>query len=283
MSNYDSLATCRYYGPPAGYTHSASRKKYIAIHCTDNDATAQQEASYAIHRTDSNKTSTHFYADPTEVIQSLDTTWEAWHAGSTIGNTYAIAVEFTGTTGKSREWWMANINWDAIVDVLYHVCADTGIERKHLSIPQMKAGSYTGFVTHNDMRLAWGGTTHTDPGDNFPLDYLIGRIEARFNPPVPPGGITPPPIRPPVQPPVTGDAIVTNWTTVQRGNKGASVKTAQALLNTYGYGLVEDGDFGAKTESATKQFQSRFGLTQDGEFGPKTLSCTIYRKVVAGA
>lgn len=283
MTNYDYLPTCRYYGPPAGYTHNASRKKYIAIHCTDNDATAQQEATYAIRRTDSNKTSTHFYVDKTEVIQSVDTSWQCWHAGSTEGNTYAIAVEFTGTTGKSREWWMANINWDAIVDVLYHVCADTGIARKHLTWAEMRDGNPTGFVTHNDMRLAWGGTTHTDPGDNFPLEYLIARINEKFDKPVPPGGVTPPPTKPPVQPPMQGDAIVTNWTTVKNGSKGPSVKSAQALLNTYGYGLVEDGDFGAKTEAATKKFQSQFGIGSDGQFGPKTLSCALYRKVVAGA
>jgi len=274
MSNYDSLETCRYYGPPSGYTHSASRKKYIAIHCTDNDATAQQEAFYAIHRTDAHKTSTHFYVDKTEVIQSLDTTWEAWHAGSATGNQYAIAVEFTGTTTKTREWWMANVDWDAIVDVLYHVCADTGIARQHLTVQEMKAGSKTGFVTHNDMRLAWGGTTHTDPGANFPLDYLIQKVNAKFEPEFPPVTV-------PV-PPVEGDPIMTNWNTLQKGQTGYTVKSAQALLNTYGAGLVEDGDFGPATESATKKFQGDHGLHVDGKFDAKTLSMALYRKVVEG-
>jgi N-acetyl-anhydromuramyl-L-alanine amidase AmpD len=275
MTNYDYLATCRYYGPPAGYTHTASKKKYIAIHNTSNDATAQEEASYAIHRTDSNKTSTHFYVDKKEVIQSLDTTYQAWHAGSSQGNTYAIAIEFCGFNDKSRQWWMDNINWPEIIDVVYHVCADTGISVRHLSVDEMRAGFSTGFVTHNDMRLAWGGTTHTDPGSNFPLDYLIDQVNAKFHPTDPVGNPTPPPSG-------NGDPIVTNWNTLQKGQTGYTVKSAQALLNTYGAGLVEDGDFGPATESATKKFQGDHGLAVDGKFGPKTLSMALYRKVVEG-
>jgi N-acetyl-anhydromuramyl-L-alanine amidase AmpD len=270
MTNYDYLETCRYYGPPSGYTHAASKKKYIAIHNTSNDATAEEEASYAIHRTDSHKTSTHFYVDKKEVIQSLDTTYQAWHAGSGIGNTYAVAIEFCGDNSKSREWWMANINWPAIIDVLYHVCADTGIARQHLSLDDMRAGFKTGFVTHNDMRLAWGGTTHTDPGSNFPLDYLISEVNKKFD------GITDP-ISNPIG---KGDPLVTNWVTQKAGSKGRAVKTVQALLNTWGFGLDEDGDFGARTTAATKKFQSDHGLTSDGEFGPKTMSYALYQKVV---
>lgn len=52
-------------------------------------------------------------------------------------------------------------------------------------------------------------------------------------------------------------------------NKEA-VKRLQTLLNTKGYGLIVDGDFGMKTLSAVKDFQKAVVLTVDGVVGQKT-------------
>ena len=57
---------------------------------------------------------------------------------------------------------------------------------------------------------------------------------------------------------------------LQEGSKGDSVKTLQTLLNQYGASLTVDGDFGAKTSSAVRAFQSANGLSADGVVGPKT-------------
>lgn len=61
--------------------------------------------------------------------------------------------------------------------------------------------------------------------------------------------------------------------TIRRGDKGAEVKEAQEMLMRHGYKLPKygaDGDFGAETEKAVKQFQKDWDLTQDGVIGPKT-------------
>lgn len=167
-----------YDGPPLGYNSTGYRKRYVAIHNTSNDATAQQEADYAKRRTD--KISCHYYADPTEVIQSLDTALGANHAGSTEGNRYAIAWEVTGTNGKSRAWWLANLRWDLMAPVMAADCREYGIEPRLLTVAEMRAGTAKGFVTHDLMRLAWGGTTHTDPGPNFPMDHLLALVRAEL-------------------------------------------------------------------------------------------------------
>lgn len=60
-------------------------------------------------------------------------------------------------------------------------------------------------------------------------------------------------------------------TTLKNGSKGNEVKTLQSKLNQFmPYGLTEDGVFGAKTETAVKDFQFHKGLTIDGIVGPKT-------------
>lgn len=59
--------------------------------------------------------------------------------------------------------------------------------------------------------------------------------------------------------------------TIRRGSKGDDVRCWQAflLMNGYRIGLA-DGNFGGKTETATKQFQTKNGLTSDGIVGHNT-------------
>lgn len=61
--------------------------------------------------------------------------------------------------------------------------------------------------------------------------------------------------------------------TVKKGSKGSDVSALQAKLNAVGnYGLIVDGVFGAKTDTALRDFQKKNGLSVDGIAGPKTWS-----------
>lgn len=53
------------------------------------------------------------------------------------------------------------------------------------------------------------------------------------------------------------------------------VKTLQACLNNFGYGLEIDASFGGKTDSAVRDFQKKKGLTVDGIVGQKTWSALL--------
>lgn len=57
---------------------------------------------------------------------------------------------------------------------------------------------------------------------------------------------------------------------LMKGSKGNDVKDLQNALNKFGYGLVVDGDFGPKTDSAVRDFQKNHGLKVDGKVGPLT-------------
>ena len=81
--------------------------------------------------------------------------------------------------------------------------------------------------------------------------------------------------------------------TLKRGSKGEEVRKVQQMLLERGYKLPKygaDGDFGAETEKAVKQFQKDWGLKQDGIVGPETLKflegspqkVTLYRVIVSG-
>jgi hypothetical protein len=164
-----------YDGPPRWYGNTRTSKTYIAIHSTENSASAEAEADYAQRRDDS--TSSHYYVDANSIVQSLDTDLRAFHAGSRSGNDKAIAYELTGRAAWSRSQWLGAVAWPLLATQIRLDCAAHNIVPRDLSVAQIQAGSLTGIITHNEMRLAWGGTDHTDPGPNFPMDHLIGLLQ----------------------------------------------------------------------------------------------------------
>jgi N-acetyl-anhydromuramyl-L-alanine amidase AmpD len=162
-----------YIGPPNGYGNYPTTKTGIAIHATANNGSDTDEANYATHRTD--QTSSHFYVDVDSVTQSLDTNLVAWHAGSNEGNERAISIEITGQLGWTYNQWMQRVDWPELVALIAWLCDVHAIRAERPSIAGMRNGM-GGIYTHNDMRLAWGGTDHTDPGPNFPMDHLLTQV-----------------------------------------------------------------------------------------------------------
>lgn len=157
------------------YPDADGMKFGIAIHNTSNDASAEDEASYATRRTDG--VSAHFYADSDSIIQSLDTDAKAGHAGSRIGNENAVAVEITGFNGWTRQQWLDRVAWGKLGAVLAQVCRRYGVVVRRASVTEMQANpKVRAFYGHDDMRRAWGGTDHTDPGGNFPWDHLLAAV-----------------------------------------------------------------------------------------------------------
>ncbi|HEX5542458.1 MAG TPA: N-acetylmuramoyl-L-alanine amidase [Micromonospora sp.] len=163
------------------YADRDGKKFGIAIHCTANTASARDEASYATRRTDG--VSGHLYADGTEVIQSLLTRARAGHAGSTAGNDNAYAVEITGHVTWSRAKWLSSVAWEKLGAALAWLIRNDpnlkGFQVRRASVDEMKKNpKVKALYGHDDMRQAWGGTTHTDPGPNFPWDRLIQAVNA---------------------------------------------------------------------------------------------------------
>lgn len=67
--------------------------------------------------------------------------------------------------------------------------------------------------------------------------------------------------------------------TLRKGSAGDGVRALQWIIDWSGYACSVDGDFGKKTLSALKAFQSDMGLEDDGVAGPLTIA--VLKEVVS--
>jgi hypothetical protein len=153
--------------------------RYITWHCTGNpNSDAYGEAAFARNRTDG--VGTHVAADATVCLQTQVTTLTVGHVGSGTGNRYGIAIECCGVNDNGAAHWRPII--DRCVPFVRLAMAKHGIANRWLTIAEMRDGHSTGHITHDMARIAWGGTDHTDPGPNFPKDYVLAAVNAASNP-----------------------------------------------------------------------------------------------------
>ncbi|GAB1691264.1 peptidoglycan-binding domain-containing protein [Krasilnikovia sp. M28-CT-15] len=70
-------------------------------------------------------------------------------------------------------------------------------------------------------------------------------------------------------------AALSPWPIVRRGDEDHPVPSLQYLLRARGQTVTVDGDFGPRTETAVRAFQSQKHLTVDGIVGPQTWGALI--------
>lgn len=75
---------------------------------------------------------------------------------------------------------------------------------------------------------------------------------------------------------LTGRQTAADMPLIKKGSKGSAVLQLQKILNSKGYKLSEDSDFGPATEAAVKAFQKANGLNPvDGEVGQITWTALL--------
>lgn len=153
--------------------------KAIVLHGTvssDNPGTARNIANWW-HGSSSPVTSCHYIVDPRETIQAVRDHTVAYHCGS---NTGCIGIEFCDEqTGSASRW--ADADSLAILKrgarLTAQLCLAYGIAVKRPTVAELKAKGKHGIYGHNDSRLAFGNTTHTDPKD-FPWAKFLAMVAA---------------------------------------------------------------------------------------------------------
>lgn len=228
------------------YDDTDGAKYALAWHNTSNDASDEAEASYGSWRTDG--ISSHFYADDDSVTQSLDTADKAGHAGSGQGNENAICFEIRGANGWTRQQWLERVAWGKVAEVAAYVIRahwpDGSFQNRRATVAEMRANpKIKAHYGHDDMRRAWGGTTHTDPGPGFPWDHLIAKVGEAL-----------------------GQTQGGNDMYCRYGDKGSlNVETLQRRLVRLGHQVGVDRSYGDQTAAALK---AAVGSGDGRYFGP---------------
>ncbi len=76
-----------------------------------------------------------------------------------------------------------------------------------------------------------------------------------------------------------GFAPTTDASAFQYGDQGDEIAQLQRALSNLGYDVAVDGDFGASTDLAIKDFQKSRGLTADGLVGSATYRALMGREI----
>lgn len=140
---------------------------------------AESTAAYFANPGDGRSVSAHYSWDNNSGVQSVLLRDSAWTVGSREGNYLGINHEFAGFARQTRAQWLDPFGWAMFrtsAPIIRKDNAKFGIPVRRLSVAELRAFR-KGFTSHNDLRLAFGGTTHTDPGPNFPWDVFLQIVE----------------------------------------------------------------------------------------------------------
>lgn len=151
--------------------------KAIVMHGTvssDNKGTARNIAQWW-HGPTSPITSAHYVVDPAEVIQCVGDHRVAYHCGY---NTGSVSIELCDEeVGPKSRWQDADSK--AIIQraarLTAELCLAYNIKAFRPSVAELKAKGPHGIYGHNDSRLAFGFTTHTDP-IGFPWAEFLRQV-----------------------------------------------------------------------------------------------------------
>jgi hypothetical protein len=154
---------------------------WVVIHdmeAHETPTTAEATAQYFHTGAGGRSVSSHYTADLDSVVQCVLLQDVAWTVGNRAGNYRGINWELSGFAAQTREQWLDPFGvamFDQIAPIIRSDAARYHIPLERRSIAELKAYK-PGVTSHNDLRLAFGVTDHTDPGPNFPWDYLMALL-----------------------------------------------------------------------------------------------------------
>lgn len=227
----------------------AAQVKYIVLHHTAGNEAGDIPT---LTRRDSRIVSCHFYVTQDgDVYQFLNMNVVGYHAGESryegiIGlNKCSIGIEIENL-GDNKDPY-TTLQLERLDELIAYIDKSFGTKLK--------------IVGHKD--VAWPRGRKADPSTAFPLDnYKLYRKHS-------PGAKVAS-----TKAPTFGAHPcheMKKMPVLRRGDEGWYVKHLQQDINRHTKSrLAKDGDFGYKTETAVKKFQTRKGLEVDGVVGPNT-------------
>lgn len=214
---------------------------------------AKKESRVSCHVTVDDGNDPRYPSGVCESVMPWDT---AWHSGNANADGYG--VEIVGKAGQSGIEWRDEYSLAAIRNAVAWLKWNDQLQHippRWLTDDQLRGGE-AGHVTHEQVARVLGGSTHTDPGPNFPREYVMGLFGVQ---PVP---AAPAPVERSLKYGMMNDPDVKRMQ--EWGNR---------VFPSY-WQLPATGNYLTMTVAAVKEFQKRAGVTgsdADGTIvGPRT-------------
>lgn len=129
--------------------------------------------------------SAHYVIDPVDVIRCVPDESVAWHAPG--ANAKGIGIELCGHAAQTAIEWGDEDSMAILghaIDLCELLCRKWDIPPVLVDVKDIALRMARGFCTHAMVSRAFPdlGSGHWDPGPEFPLEWFVGRVAARFAP-----------------------------------------------------------------------------------------------------
>jgi len=153
--------------------------KRIHVHsmeAPEKGTTAESIANYFANLTE-RKASAHYCFDNNSEVQCVRDEDTAFHVGN--DNSSSIGLEHAGYARQTREDWLDQYGRDMLeisAKRCAQLCHEHDIPPVWLDFVDLREDQ-RGISSHANAAIAFGGSTHWDPGPGFPHDYYIERVQ----------------------------------------------------------------------------------------------------------
>lgn len=153
--------------------------RLIVIHsmeAPEKGKTAENVANYFKNLTD-RKASAHLCIDNNSIVQCVYDNDIAWAAPGANHN--GIQLELAGYARQSRQEWLDPYSLAVLenaASAAAQYCLKYDIPPRHLTNTELENGD-EGLIGHVQATEVFRRGSHTDPGDDFPWDDFLSRVE----------------------------------------------------------------------------------------------------------
>lgn len=138
---------------------------------------AERAAAYFKNSPDGRKVSAHLCIDNNSIIQCVHDNDIAWAAPGANHN--GIQLELAGRAAQSHDEWFDDYSKNLLENAAKataQYCLKYALPAKHLSNKELNEGQ-EGIIGHSQASNVFKKSDHWDPGQHFPWDHFIERVE----------------------------------------------------------------------------------------------------------